>query len=237
MRLLVDAGNTRIKWAIAERDAESWGKRAGSDLFYGLLRMGSSVHIPKHAGDFRWMDRKVVDALRRLPERNRFMKGLYAWVGFRSVALPFTPDARRGGESSFSLRSLATLALTSSETMSRKASPRIRPKDSTRARSSPQTPLGFSRSGTCQMRSSELCSSPNTVVAPMISTTMLIRPATRPLAGSSALLMSPCTAIAPSRPIRPCSCVTISPCTASRPKIAPATAMTITSSGASENIV
>ena len=104
-------GYDMVYGVIAERDAESWGKRAGSDLFYGLLRMGSSLPIPKHAGDFRWMDRKVVDALRRLPERNRFMKGLYAWVGFRSVALPFTPDARRGGESSFSLRGLGMLAL------------------------------------------------------------------------------------------------------------------------------
>ena len=104
-------GYDMVYGVIAERDAESWGKRAGSGLFYGLLGLGSSLNIPKHAGDFRWMDRKVVDALRRLPERNRFMKGLYAWVGFRSVALPFTPDARRGGESSFSLRSLATLAL------------------------------------------------------------------------------------------------------------------------------
>jgi hypothetical protein len=57
------------------------------------------------------MDGKVVEALRRLPERNRFMKGLYAWVGFRSIALPFTPDARRGGHSSFRLRGLFMLAL------------------------------------------------------------------------------------------------------------------------------
>ena len=105
------SGYDMVYGVIAERAGEAWTKRVGTRLFYGLLRVGSSLQIPRHAGDFRWMDGKVVDALRRLPERNRFMKGLYAWVGFRSVALPFTPDERRGGQSSFSLRSLGMLAL------------------------------------------------------------------------------------------------------------------------------
>ncbi len=111
MEALWRSGYDMIYGVIVERGGESWSKRAGSGLFYGLLRFGSSVDIPKHAGDFRWMDGKVVEALRRLPERNRFMKGLYAWVGFRSIALPFTPDARRGGHSSFRLRGLFMLAL------------------------------------------------------------------------------------------------------------------------------
>ena len=111
MEALWRGGYDMIYGVIAERSGEALSKRAGSRLFYGLLRVGSSVDIPEHAGDFRWMDGKVVEALRRLPERNRFMKGLYAWVGFRSVALPFTPDARRGGQSSFSLRGLIMLAL------------------------------------------------------------------------------------------------------------------------------
>ncbi len=111
MESLWRSGYDMIYGVIAERASEALSKRAGSRLFYGLLRVGSSVDIPEHAGDFRWMDGKVVEALRRLPERNRFMKGLYAWVGFRSVALPFTPDARRSGQSSFSLRGLIMLAL------------------------------------------------------------------------------------------------------------------------------
>jgi glycosyltransferase involved in cell wall biosynthesis len=57
------------------------------------------------------MDRRVVEALRQMPEHNRYMKGLYAWVGFRSVALPFTPDTRRSGESHFSLHKLCMLAI------------------------------------------------------------------------------------------------------------------------------
>ena len=57
--------------------------------------------MPPHAGDFRLMDRKVVDALVNLPERTRFMKGLYAWVGFRSEAMPYMPKERLHGSSSF----------------------------------------------------------------------------------------------------------------------------------------
>jgi glycosyltransferase involved in cell wall biosynthesis len=71
----------------------------------------SEVPIPKNAGDFRWLDRKVINALKSLPERNRFMKGLYAWVGFKAIALPFVPNDREGGVSSFSARNLSKLAL------------------------------------------------------------------------------------------------------------------------------
>ena len=56
-------------------------------MFYKLINMGNRVQIPAHAGDFRLMDRRVVEALQALPERNRFMKGLYAWVGYPSLAL------------------------------------------------------------------------------------------------------------------------------------------------------
>jgi glycosyltransferase involved in cell wall biosynthesis len=75
------------------------------------MEAGSSIRIPRNAGDFRLFDRKVADALRQLPERNRFMKGLYAWVGFKTIALPFVPAMRATGTSSFGLRSLGRLAL------------------------------------------------------------------------------------------------------------------------------
>jgi glycosyltransferase involved in cell wall biosynthesis len=70
------------------------------------------VPIPVDAGDFRLMDRRVVDALKSLPERNRFMKGLYAWVGFHNVIIPYVPAERHAGASTFSLRSLSRLAFT-----------------------------------------------------------------------------------------------------------------------------
>jgi glycosyltransferase involved in cell wall biosynthesis len=95
-----------------DRTGESWLKRTGSRLFYRMMASNQSVSIPPNAGDFRVMDRSVVDALKRLPERNRFMKGLYAWVGFRSIGIPFEVKERAGGATSFSMRRLQALALT-----------------------------------------------------------------------------------------------------------------------------
>ena len=62
------------------------------------------MQIPVDAGDFRLMDRRVVDALKSLPERNRFMKGLYAWVGFHNVIIPYVPNERLSGTTTFSMR-------------------------------------------------------------------------------------------------------------------------------------
>jgi polyisoprenyl-phosphate glycosyltransferase len=87
-------------------------KRLGTRLFYRVTNASSPVPIPAGAGDFRLMDRRVVDALKSLPERNRFMKGLYAWVGFETRFVPYTPQPRREGRSRFSLRRLVRLALT-----------------------------------------------------------------------------------------------------------------------------
>jgi glycosyltransferase involved in cell wall biosynthesis len=95
-----------------DRSGESWLKRAGSRLFYRLMASSQSIDIPPDAGDFRVMDRRVVEALKRLPERHRFMKGLYAWVGFRSVGIPFEVRSRAGGTTSFSMRRLQSLAIT-----------------------------------------------------------------------------------------------------------------------------
>ena len=105
------SGYDMVYGVITDRAAESGLKRLGTDIFYRLMGFGSDIHIPRNAGDFRLMDRKVVQALKALPERNRFMKGLYAWVGFQTVALPFVPAERHSGESSFNLRRLGSLAL------------------------------------------------------------------------------------------------------------------------------
>lgn len=80
--------------------------------FYKLVNLGSRVKIPANAGDFRLMDRKVVEALRRLPERNRFMKGLYAWVGYNSTAIDYEPLPRTDGKSNFGLLGSLSLAFT-----------------------------------------------------------------------------------------------------------------------------
>lgn len=81
-------------------------------LFYKMVNFGNRVKIPANAGDFRLMDRKVVQALKSLPERNRFMKGLYAWVGFNSTAIDYQPLPRADGKSNFGLRGSISLALT-----------------------------------------------------------------------------------------------------------------------------
>jgi polyisoprenyl-phosphate glycosyltransferase len=98
--------------ARSSRADESWRKRIGTWFFYRLVNANPSVQIPVDAGDFRLMDRKVVEALKALPERNRFMKGLYAWVGFRTEIIDYLPSERLSGHSSFSMKSLTRLAFT-----------------------------------------------------------------------------------------------------------------------------
>jgi len=85
----------------ATRQDESPFKRIGSRLFYALMRTSDGRTVPPNAGDFRLMDRVVVDALLRLPERDRFMKGLFAWVGFEAEAMPYVPPQRLHGVSRF----------------------------------------------------------------------------------------------------------------------------------------
>lgn len=94
-----------------DRDDEGPLKRAGTRLFFALLNQADRFEVPDGAGDFRLMDRTVVNALLALPERNRFLKGLYAWVGFRSVAVPYTPARRLNGRSHFGLARLLRLSL------------------------------------------------------------------------------------------------------------------------------
>ena len=75
------------------------------------IRCVVPAYIPVDSSDFRLMDRRVVDALKSLPERNRFMKGLYAWVGFDALAVPYTPDVRQHGETRFTPWRLLSLSL------------------------------------------------------------------------------------------------------------------------------
>jgi len=95
-----------------DREVESSFKRWGSKIFYGAMSLGGQINIPPDAGDFRLMDRQVVKALLSLPERNRFMKGIYAWVGYKSIGIPYIPLARTHGESAYSKLKLIQLAWT-----------------------------------------------------------------------------------------------------------------------------
>jgi len=94
-----------------EDNDETATKKTTSGLFYRLFNRVAHTEIPPSAGDFRLLDRRVVEAMKQLPERNRFMKGLYSWVGFRSVGIPYRQPARRFGESRFNYWKLWNFAL------------------------------------------------------------------------------------------------------------------------------
>jgi glycosyltransferase involved in cell wall biosynthesis len=85
-----------------DRSTDSFAKRTSALMFYRLHNAVSSLKIPENVGDFRLMDRIVVDALKLLPERQRFMKGLFAWLGFRTVTVEYIREARAVGHSKFS---------------------------------------------------------------------------------------------------------------------------------------
>jgi polyisoprenyl-phosphate glycosyltransferase len=106
-----ESGVDMVYAVRTSREDEPWIKRVGTKLFYSLLRTEQGVQVPPHAGDFRLIDRAVVQSLLMLPERNRFMKGLYAWVGFRTQALSYMPQGRHAGRSHFSVFKLWRLAL------------------------------------------------------------------------------------------------------------------------------
>jgi glycosyltransferase involved in cell wall biosynthesis len=101
-----------IVYASQTRRADPAWLRFFKNSYYHMMKAGSSVKIPPNAGDFRLLDRKVIDAINALPERNRFMKGLYGWVGFRSQNVPFDAAPRIAGASRYSLRRLISLGLT-----------------------------------------------------------------------------------------------------------------------------
>lgn len=93
------------------RDGESWLKRATAAAFYRVMQRLSSTPIPPDTGDFRLMTRRALEALRGLRERQRFMKGIFAWVGFRQCALPYRRDPRHAGASKFNYWKLWNFAL------------------------------------------------------------------------------------------------------------------------------
>lgn len=92
------------------REDESPLKRGFARLFYRLFDSFTHMHLPEGAGDFRLIDRKGVEVLRALPERARFSKGLYAWIGFRSIGVPFAVEERRHGTTKWSFRKLFRFA-------------------------------------------------------------------------------------------------------------------------------
>lgn len=94
-----------------DRSSDTLMKRSTANLFYKLFNRLANIDMPANAGDFRLIDRAVIDALLRLPERSRFMKGLFAWVGFPSMALPYERPPRKAGSGKFNYWKLWNFAL------------------------------------------------------------------------------------------------------------------------------
>ncbi len=93
------------------RAGESWLKRTTASIFYRLINHISDAPIPVDTGDFRLMSRRTVDALNRLPERNRYLKGMFAWVGMPTVTLEFDRDPRLAGQTKWNYLKLMHLAM------------------------------------------------------------------------------------------------------------------------------
>jgi len=96
-----------------KRKKESWFKRLTAYVFYRLLRQLADVDIPADTGDFCLMDRQVVDVLNSMPERNRYIRGLRAWIGFRQTAVKFERDPRFAGEVKYTFKKSLALAINS----------------------------------------------------------------------------------------------------------------------------
>ncbi len=95
----------------SSRNRDTFAKRLSAGWFYRVFNSMSPVRIPANVGDFRLVDRRAVEVLRRLPERNRFMKGLFAWVGFNAVGVAYERPQRAAGTSKFNLWRLWNFAL------------------------------------------------------------------------------------------------------------------------------
>jgi len=101
-----------VVYAIrSEREGEGWFKLVTASLFYRMIVKITDVKIPLDAGDFRLLDRKVVNVLNQMRERHRFLRGMSAWVGFRQVGVPYKRAARLAGETKYPFRKMFRLAI------------------------------------------------------------------------------------------------------------------------------
>lgn len=94
-----------------KREGESMFKKLTASLFYRILKGSTSVDIPLDTGDFRLMDRRVIDTMRSIREKNRFVRGLVSWVGFRQTSVGFSRDRRMAGKTKYPLSKMVKFAL------------------------------------------------------------------------------------------------------------------------------
>jgi glycosyltransferase involved in cell wall biosynthesis len=107
----LDNGYDVVYTAKAHRENESWARRTMVHWFYWLLNFRARLKIPEDAGDFRLLSPRAADALRQMPERNRFFKGLSSWIGFRQVRVNYEPAEREHGVTTWNVWSLIGLSI------------------------------------------------------------------------------------------------------------------------------
>lgn len=104
-------GGAELVYAVrAERKGETWFKTLTASFFYRLIASMTDLKIPLDTGDFRLMDRKVVEALKKVREHHRFMRGLSVWVGFKQVGVPYVRHERFAGETKYPLKKMVRFA-------------------------------------------------------------------------------------------------------------------------------
>src|SRR6516164_9009303 len=107
----LDDGYDVVYTAKAHRASEPWLRRLGVKVFYALINWGARQKIPEDAGDFRLLSPRAAAALKQLPERNRFFKGLASWIGFRQIRVDYEPAERIHGRTTWNLYSLIGLSI------------------------------------------------------------------------------------------------------------------------------
>jgi polyisoprenyl-phosphate glycosyltransferase len=107
----LDDGYDVVYTAKAHREREPWLRRLGVKTFYTLINWGARQKIPEDAGDFRLLSPRAAAALKQLPERNRFFKGLASWIGFRQIRVDYQPAERIHGRTTWNLHSLVGLSI------------------------------------------------------------------------------------------------------------------------------
>ena len=105
------AGADIVVGVRRKRSEEGFLRRTAARAYYGLMRRMTNVEIPPNAGDYRLLDRKIIDVINEMPERCRFMKGIFAWPGFKTEAVEFQANVRAGGRSRWSMFKLWRFAL------------------------------------------------------------------------------------------------------------------------------
>jgi polyisoprenyl-phosphate glycosyltransferase len=107
----LDGGYDVVYTAKAHRESEPWLRRLGVKIFYSLINWGARQKLPEDAGDFRLLSPRAAAALKQLPERNRFFKGLASWIGFRQIRVDYEPGQRIHGRTTWNLYSLIGLSI------------------------------------------------------------------------------------------------------------------------------